>query len=125
MDKQQNAATIRESWIRWLTNANDEQILAFHQQAREFIADDQDRQTARTASDGINRQGFSIYQPKHRDSYYATVNNWLRARGYQDEPTQVIDTMQLADDVRQRAERADHAEVERDERGEQGSRADV
>ena len=108
MDKQQNAATIRESWIRWLTNATDEQIKAFHESARVFIEDDEATQAALTASDGIMRRGFSAYQPEHGDRYYGEVNEWLQGRGFEAEPAQVIDTMDLPPDVRQRAE---HAEI--------------
>src|SRR5689334_7076027 len=107
MDEQQHIATIRESWIRWLTNATDKQIVTFHESARAFIEEDKATQAALMASDGIMPRSFSAYQPEHGDGYYGKVNEWLQGRGFEAEPAQVIDTLDLPPDVRQRAERAE------------------
>ena len=51
-------------------------------------------------------QGRPAYTPKHGLGYYATVNDWLTARGFEAESEQVIHNMDLPPDVRQRAEKA-------------------
>ena len=44
--------------------------------------------------------------PKHGLGYYATVNEWRTARGFEAESEQGIDSMDIPPDVRQRAEKA-------------------
>lgn len=45
--------------------------------------------------------------PQHKLAYYVYVNDWLRSRGFESEPDDIIDAMDLPANVREQAEQAE------------------
>ena len=87
------ADAIRSSWTRWLANADDAAVLRFHERVVDLLESE--------------RNPIYDRPPRHKPAYYSIVNHWLVARGFEPEPDQNIDEMDLPDDIRNVAERAE------------------
>jgi hypothetical protein len=110
--KVEGVDAIRDSWIQWLRNASDEDVLKFHQNVRDMLSEDDGEQEVLDRVEDIMQRGFArnpIYDrpPQHGIGYYQVVNAWLKSRGFEAEPDQIIDQMDLPDDIRKQAEKAE------------------